>query len=62
MKDNWMKYKDDSLVASFYDSQTTTFQEQGFETELAFGTAGIRGQFGRPFKSLYHTTSGIRNC
>lgn len=46
MKDNWMKYKDDSLVASFYDSQTTTFQEQGFETELAFGTAGIRGQFG----------------
>lgn len=31
-----MKYKDDSLVASFYDSQTTTFQEQGFETELAF--------------------------
>lgn len=39
MKDNWMKYKDDSLVASFYDSQTTTFQEQGFETELAFGTA-----------------------
>ena len=34
MKDNWMKYKDDSLVASFYDSQTTTFQEQGFETEL----------------------------
>lgn len=41
-----MKYKDDSLVASFYDSQTTTFQEQGFETELAFGTAGIRGQFG----------------
>ena len=32
MKDNWMKYKDDSLVASFYDSQTTTFQEQGFET------------------------------
>ena len=46
MKDNWMKYKDDSLVASFYDSQTATFQEQGFETELAFGTAGIRGQFG----------------
>lgn len=46
MKDNWMKHKEDSLVASFYDAQTPEFQEQGFETELAFGTAGIRGQFG----------------
>ena len=64
MKDNWMKYKDDSLVASFYDSQTTTFQEQGFETELAFELQVFVASltWSRPFKSLYHTTSGIRNC
>lgn len=46
MKDSWMKHKEESLVASFYDAQTPEFQEEGFETELAFGTAGIRGQFG----------------
>lgn len=46
MKDSWTKHKQDSLVASFYDAQSPEFQAQGFETELAFGTAGIRGQFG----------------
>ncbi|MCI2899791.1 phospho-sugar mutase [Staphylococcus hominis] len=46
MKDNWIKHKADSLVGSFYDQQSSQFQQEGFETTLSFGTAGIRGQFG----------------
>lgn len=46
MKDNWIKHKADSLVESFYDQQSSQFQQEGFETILSFGTAGIRGQFG----------------
>lgn len=46
MKDNWITHKADSLVGSFYDQQSYQFQQEGFETTLSFGTAGIRGQFG----------------
>ena len=46
MKDNWITHKADSLVGTFYDQQSYQFQQEGFETTLSFGTAGIRGQFG----------------
>ena len=38
MKDNWITHKVDSLVGSFYDQQSSQFQQEGFETTLSFGT------------------------
>lgn len=46
MKDNWTKVADESLVKDFYENQSTETQQEGFETTLAFGTAGIRGKLG----------------
>lgn len=46
MKDNWTKVADESLVKDFYENQSTEAQQEGFETTLAFGTAGIRGKLG----------------
>ena len=46
MKDNWTKVADESLAKDFYENQSTEAQQEGFETTLAFGTAGIRGKLG----------------
>ncbi|POC76753.1 phosphoglucomutase, partial [Vibrio vulnificus] len=46
MKDNWINVIDDSLVKDFYNQQSSEEQQEGFETTLAFGTAGIRGKLG----------------
>ncbi|WP_436861387.1 phospho-sugar mutase [Staphylococcus caeli] len=46
MKSAWLEKIDESLVKSFYEQQTEAEQNEGFESELSFGTAGIRSTFG----------------
>ncbi|MFW3612296.1 phospho-sugar mutase [Staphylococcus caprae] len=46
MKNNWMNFIKESLVEDFYNNQSAIEQKEGFETSLAFGTAGIRGKLG----------------
>lgn len=42
----WENHKEESLVKNFYNLQSKETQNEGFETKLTFGTAGIRGKFG----------------
>ncbi|MEM5418711.1 phospho-sugar mutase [Staphylococcus gallinarum] len=42
----WENHKEESLVKNFYNLQSKETQNEGFETKLMFGTAGIRGKFG----------------
>ena len=46
MKNNWIDVLDESLVKDFYNNQTSEEQQEGLNTTLSFGTAGIRGKFG----------------
>jgi len=46
MKTAWLDKIDESLVKSFYEQQTEVEQNEGFESDLSFGTAGIRSTFG----------------
>ncbi|WP_436853549.1 phospho-sugar mutase [Staphylococcus caeli] len=46
MKTAWLEKIDESLVKSFYEQQTEAEQNEGFESKLSFGTAGIRSTFG----------------
>lgn len=46
MKQEWLNKLDESLVKSFYQQQTETQIEEGFNHILSFGTAGIRSTFG----------------
>lgn len=46
MKALWLEKADESLVKHFYERQSNAEQQEGFETKLTFGTAGIRGKFG----------------
>lgn len=39
----WENHKEESLVKNFYNLQSKETQNEGFETKLMFGTAGIRG-------------------
>lgn len=45
-KDQWIAKAKDSLTHTFYEQQSAEEQDEGFDTTLAFGTAGIRGKFG----------------
>ncbi|MHD0398137.1 phospho-sugar mutase [Staphylococcus simulans] len=46
MKLNWENKIEESLVSTFYNEQTESVKNEGFEDTLAFGTAGIRGLIG----------------
>lgn len=46
MEKRWELSLDESLVEQFYTQQTELDKEEGFSSELNFGTAGIRGKFG----------------
>ena len=46
MKSEWLDKLDESLVKTFYESQTDKEIEEGFSGNLTFGTAGIRSTFG----------------
>ncbi|SCS51166.1 phospho-sugar mutase [Staphylococcus caeli] len=46
MKTAWLDKIDESLVKSFYEQQTEVEQNEGFKSDLSFGTAGIRSTFG----------------
>lgn len=46
MKQAWLERIDESLVKAFYQLQTEEEKNEGFETTLTFGTAGIRSTFG----------------
>lgn len=46
MKQAWLEKIDESLVKEFYQLQTEEEKNEGFETTLSFGTAGIRSTFG----------------
>ena len=41
MKNNWIDVLDESLVKDFYNNQTSEEQQEGLNTTLSFGTAGI---------------------
>ncbi|HGZ3917925.1 TPA: phospho-sugar mutase [Staphylococcus aureus] len=45
-KELWIERANDSLVKHFYEQQSDIEQQEGFESKLTFGTAGIRGKFG----------------
>ncbi|MDU3138837.1 MAG: phospho-sugar mutase [Staphylococcus lugdunensis] len=45
-KDQWIAKAKESLTHTFYEQQSAEEQDEGFDTTLAFGTAGIRGKFG----------------
>ncbi|MEB8069275.1 phospho-sugar mutase [Staphylococcus xylosus] len=46
MKNNWEKHKEESYVEYFYNKQNIETQNEGYNSKLEFGTAGIRGKFG----------------
>lgn len=46
MKDNWEKHKEESYVEYFHNKQNIETQNEGYNSKLEFGTAGIRGKFG----------------
>lgn len=46
MEKNWKNFIKESLVEDFYNTQSKDEQKEGFESSLAFGTAGIRGKLG----------------
>ncbi|MBO1199752.1 phospho-sugar mutase [Staphylococcus simiae] len=46
MKQLWLEKINDSFVKSFFQQQSKEEQDEGFQTKLSFGTAGIRGKFG----------------
>lgn len=46
MKIKWENVLEDSLVKHFYEKQSVEEQNEGFNNQLSFGTAGIRGKFG----------------
>ncbi|EHJ09170.1 phospho-sugar mutase [Staphylococcus simiae] len=46
MKQDWIEKLDESFVKPFYVEQSKIEQDEGFNSKLSFGTAGIRGKFG----------------
>lgn len=46
MKQQWLDKLDESLVKPFYEQQSESQIEEGFNNTLSFGTAGIRSTFG----------------
>ena len=46
MKNNWEKHKEESYVEYFHNKQNIETQNEGYNSKLEFGTAGIRGKFG----------------
>ena len=46
MKTKWENVLEDSFVKQFYEQQSLEEQNEGFNNQLSFGTAGIRGKFG----------------
>lgn len=46
MKQLWLEKINESFVKSFFQQQSKEDQDEGFQTKLSFGTAGIRGKFG----------------
>lgn len=46
LRERWEEQLSESLVEKFYLTQTEDEKQEGFQYELKFGTAGIRGKFG----------------
>ncbi|PTG77249.1 phospho-sugar mutase, partial [Staphylococcus chromogenes] len=46
MKSKWLDKLNESLISSFYETQSDREIEEGFTDTLSFGTAGIRSTFG----------------
>ncbi len=46
LKSKWLDKLNESLISSFYETQSDREIEEGFTDTLSFGTAGIRSTFG----------------